>query len=207
MSESEGLDGYNLWPTISEGKESPRKEILHNIDPLYNHAKYGSWEEGHRIWNTAVQASIRVGDWKLLTGDPGYSDWIPPQTQANFPGSWWNLERRTDIQKSVWLFNITEDPYERYDLSEQKREVVKELLARLAHYNHTAIPVRYPAEDPRASPELNGGAWGPWAGEEEEDNWDEALPKKNKTKKKKCKLCKLRSFFRKLNTRIMSNRI
>ncbi|KAJ1128344.1 hypothetical protein NDU88_006723 [Pleurodeles waltl] len=210
LSDTEGLDGYNVWPAISEGKPSPRTEILHNIDPLYNYAKSGSLEEGQGVWNTAVQASIRVGDWKLLTGDPGYSDWIPPQTLTNFPGSWWNLERLTDgVPKSIWLFNISADPYERYDRSEQRPDVVKALLMRLVQYNRTALPVRYPAEDPRGNPELNGGAWGPWASEEEEgDGWgqgDGLL--KNKNKKKKCKICKLRSFFRKLNTRLMSNRI
>ncbi|KAJ8254725.1 hypothetical protein GJAV_G00196470 [Gymnothorax javanicus] len=206
VSASDGLDGYNVWPAISEGKASPRVEILHNIDPLYNPSRHGSWDAGFKIWNTAVQASIRVGDWKLLTGDPGYGDWIPTQTLAGFPGSWWDLERRTDVRKSVWLFNITGDPYERYDQAEQRPDVVKALLARLAHYNRTAIPVRYPAEDPRANPELNGGAWGPWAGDEEEANWDKFYEKKTKTKKK-CKLCKLRSFFRKHDSGIMTNRI
>nr|XP_013808980.1 PREDICTED: arylsulfatase I isoform X2 [Apteryx mantelli mantelli] len=210
LSNVPGLDGYNVWPAISEGKESPRTEILHNIDPLYNHAKYGSLEDGFGIWNTAVQASIRVGEWKLLTGDPGYSDWIPPQTLTNFPGSWWNLERLTDglRKKSMWLFNITADPYERYDLSDQRPDVVRTLLMRLVYYNRTAIPVRYPAENPRAHPDFNGGAWGPWASEDDVDEWEgggELL--KNRNKKKKCKICKLRSFFRKLNTRLMSNRI
>ncbi|XP_042737680.1 arylsulfatase I [Lagopus muta] len=210
LSNVPGLDGYNVWPAISEGKESPRTEILHNIDPLYNHAKYGSLEDGFGIWNTAVQASIRVGEWKLLTGDPGYSDWIPPQTLTNFPGSWWNLERLTDgLRKSVWLFNITADPYERYDLSEQRPDIVRALLTRLVHYNRTAIPVRYPAENPRAHPDFNGGAWGPWASEDEVEEWEGGGgdPPKGRGKKKKCKICKLRSFFRKLNTRLMSNRI
>eukprot|EP00062_Callorhinchus_milii_P021951 gi/632979209/ref/XP_007906344.1/ PREDICTED: arylsulfatase I isoform X2 [Callorhinchus milii] len=207
LTVSPPLDGYDLWSTISEGKRSPRTEILHNIDPLYSQAKYGSWEEGFDIWNTAVQASIRVGDWKLMTGDPGYSDWIPPQMLPNFPGSWWNLERlRSSVKKSVWLFNVTGDPYERFDLSDSRPDVVKRLLARLAHYDETSIPVRYPPEDPRANPELHGGAWGPWASEEEAEVEQKSVAK-SKKKKKGCKICKLRSFFKKLNTRIMSNRI
>uniref|UniRef100_K7FYE0 Arylsulfatase family member I n=1 Tax=Pelodiscus sinensis TaxID=13735 RepID=K7FYE0_PELSI len=185
VSEAEGLDGYNVWPAISEGKESPRTEILHNIDPLYNHAKHGSLEGGFGIWNTAVQASIRVREWKLLTGDPGYSDWIPPQMLTNF-------RRLTDsVRKSVWLFNITADPYERDDLSEQRPDVVRALLKRLVYYNRTAIPVRYPAENPRAHPDLNGGAWGPWASEEDAEDWEGGGGLlKNKNKKKKCKICK-----------------
>ncbi|KAM9849481.1 arylsulfatase I-like [Aulostomus maculatus] len=204
---TQGLDGYNVWEAISEGKESPRLEILHNIDPLYNQVRSGSLQKGYGIWNTAVQASIRAGDWKLLTGDPGYGDWTPLQTLPGFPGSWWNLERHTKPRKSVWLFNITGDPYERFDLSEQRPDVVKELMVRLVYYNRTAVPVRYPSEDPRAEPTLNGGAWVPWVGDEEEDSWDNIFQKKPKDWKKKLKLSRSRSFFRRLNTRIMSNRI
>ncbi|XP_064207898.1 arylsulfatase I-like [Anguilla rostrata] len=221
VSRADGLDGYDVWPALSEGRESPRREILHNIDPLHVRANLGSWRDGFGIWDTAVQAAIRVGDWKLLTGDPGHGDWVPPQMLANFPGNWWNLERGAGPRNSVWLFNVTGDPYERHDLSRQRPDVVKELLARLAHHNRTAVAVRYPDADPRASPDLNGGAWGPWAGDEDEreregndfggaprrKNWSKSKNKKNIKKKKKCKICKLRSFFRKLNTRIMSNRI
>ena len=46
------LDGMNVWETISSGKESPRKELLHNVDPVH------------------PRAAIRVGDFKLLTGYP-----------------------------------------------------------------------------------------------------------------------------------------
>lgn len=41
--------------------------------PLLRHQ---TWES---LWDTSVQAAIRVGDWKLLTGYPGHGDWVPPQ--------------------------------------------------------------------------------------------------------------------------------
>lgn len=36
------------------------------------------------VWDTSVQAAIRVGDWKLLTGDPGHGDWVPLQVPITF---------------------------------------------------------------------------------------------------------------------------
>ncbi len=62
------LDGYNQWNTISTNSSSPRKELLHNIDPLYplsGALRYkGTFDHRYR-------AAIRVGDWKLITGAPG----------------------------------------------------------------------------------------------------------------------------------------
>ncbi|XP_053186432.1 arylsulfatase I-like isoform X1 [Scomber japonicus] len=224
ISQSQGLDGFDVWPTISEGKDSPRQEILHNIDPLHKSpgasttARYGQIIPPQPVWDTSVQAAIRVGDWKLLTGDPGHGDWVPPQVLPTLPGRWWNLERgfsifyKSPIHKNVWLFNITGDPYERQDLADQRPDVVQRLLARLVYYNQTAVPVYFPPDDPRANPSQHGGAWVPWVDEEEdnEGKYDGVYKKnknKKKRKKKKCQLCKLKSFFLKLNTRMMSNRI
>ncbi|XP_054870617.1 arylsulfatase I-like [Amphiprion ocellaris] len=171
------------------------------------------------VWDTSVQAAIRVGDWKLLTGDPGHGDWVPPQVLPTLPGRWWNLERtslsfyKTSTHKNIWLFNITGDPYERHDLADQRPDVVQQLLARLAYYNQTAVPVYFPPDDPRANPSHHGGAWVPWVdeGEDEEGKYQGVYKKgknvKKKRKKKKCRLCKLKSFFLKLNTGMMSNRI
>ncbi|XP_036407512.1 arylsulfatase J [Megalops cyprinoides] len=171
LEEDLDLDGYDVWEAISEGLPSPRQDILHNIDPIYTKAKNGSLKAGHGVWNTAVQAAIRVGDWKLLTGIPGYSDWVPPQTFSSLllANRWHNERVRWDRGKSLWLFNITADPYERVDLSRRYPHVVKKLLLRLAEYNKTAVPVRYPAKDSRSNPQLHGGVWGPWYKEEEEE--------------------------------------
>ena len=52
----------------SSGGESPRRELLHNIDPLYD-------LQGSRLYpdlyDTRVHAAIRKDNWKLLTGNPG----------------------------------------------------------------------------------------------------------------------------------------
>lgn len=183
------------------------------------------------VWDTSVQAAIRVGDWKLLTGDPGHGDWVPPQVVPSLPGRWWNLERsfsfthKSPAHRSVWLFNISADPFERQDLSDHRPEVVQVLLQRLVHYNRTAVPVSYPPDDPRANPNRRRGAWEPWVSEEEEEEGTEeeeevqrrtsatekkdksSQKKKEKRKKGKCHLCKLQAFFHKLNSRMMENKI
>jgi len=49
---------------------------LHNIDPMYK--KKG--KSVSKVFDTSVQAALRHGDWKILTGDPGYDKWVPKPT-------------------------------------------------------------------------------------------------------------------------------
>ncbi|XP_004612825.1 arylsulfatase J [Sorex araneus] len=176
LDEDTQLDGYDVWETLSEGLRSPRVDILHNIDPVYTKARRGSWAAGFGLWNTAVQSAIRVRHWKLLTGDPGSGDWVPPQAFSALGPRRWPGERVGPAAQSVWLFNISADPYERVDLAARYPGVVRQLLRRLAQFNRTAVPVRYPPADPRSDPRLNGGVWGPWY-------QDDAQKRKKKKKK------------------------
>lgn len=45
------IDGYNMWPHISEGQMSPRDEILYNIDTI-----------------DYPYAAVRKNKWKYVNG-------------------------------------------------------------------------------------------------------------------------------------------
>ena len=45
------IDGYDMWPSLSKGEKSPRKELVHNIDPV--------------TWASA----LRYEQWKLLVNE------------------------------------------------------------------------------------------------------------------------------------------
>jgi len=207
-----GLDGHNVWGSISEGLPCPRTEILLNIDPVSRKPEEpydkALMLNGFGIWDTAIRAALRVGDLKLLTGNVGDGDWIPPQALPDGPERWQKLEkRRSELGKSVWLFNVSADPYERSDLAEARPEVVKHLLIRLAEYNQTAVMPRNPPDDPMADPELHGGVWSPWLGlEGQEGNNEENDGRKERISKiKHCKLCKLKALFKKVGSQLQRN--
>ncbi|CAG5132127.1 unnamed protein product, partial [Candidula unifasciata] len=149
------LDGFDQWDTISTEAPSPREILLHNIDIL--HPKKGQ-PLYTNTWDTRVRAALRVGDYKLITGDPGNGNWVPPPD-----GHLYFLpENKDPDDKNVWLFNITADPNEHNDLSKEKPLEVLRMLQILVQFNNTAVPPRYPPPDPRCDPALHGDVWGPW---------------------------------------------
>ncbi|XP_066534372.1 arylsulfatase I [Hoplias malabaricus] len=204
------LDGYDVWGAISKGLPCPRSEILFNIDPVSRRPGEADQRllavNGFGIWDTGVRAAIRVGDWKLLTGNVGDGDWYPPQILPGGPQQWQGMEKRQDQRgKSVWLFNINTDPYERSDLAEARPEVVRLLLSRIAEYNQTAVPARNPPDDTMADPQLHGGVWTPWLADkkgESKDSEGTVDGQDRNLRFKVCKVCKLRALFKKVGTRL-----
>jgi arylsulfatase A-like enzyme len=51
------LDGLNVWSTISEGKPSPRTEIVYNVEPFRAGIREGDWK---LIWRTPLPAAIEL---------------------------------------------------------------------------------------------------------------------------------------------------
>ena len=149
------VDGFDVWKSISHGEPSPRKELLHNIDPLL--PKRGSRLNISRFDNR-VQAAIRVGNWKLITGDPLYGSWFAPPEDTETH----DIADPDQESKNIWLFDISKDPSETTDLFESHQDVAIGMLNKLAEYQAAAVPARYPDYDLRCDPKDHDGAWGPW---------------------------------------------
>uniref|UniRef100_A0A3Q3W419 Sulfatase N-terminal domain-containing protein n=1 Tax=Mola mola TaxID=94237 RepID=A0A3Q3W419_MOLML len=164
------LDGFNVWNAISKGFASPRLELLHNIDPLYNDiapckphqltlaqvVSGGSWANSG--FNVYFHAAIRSSNWKLLTGYPGCDIWFPqPGHNSSEP-----RPSEVDPLKPVMLFDIEKDPEERKEISDQFPRIVEYLLGRLYQHQKSAVPINFPDDDPKCDPGPTG-AWGPWA--------------------------------------------
>jgi len=51
------LDGLNVWATLSEGKPSPRTEVVYNIEPFRGGLRKGDWK---LIWRTPLPSALEL---------------------------------------------------------------------------------------------------------------------------------------------------
>jgi arylsulfatase A-like enzyme len=64
VSKSKPLDGMDMWPTIAEGKPSPRQEVIYNIEMFRGAVRQGDWK---LVWRTVLPQRVELFD---LSKDP-----------------------------------------------------------------------------------------------------------------------------------------
>ena len=145
--EIEHLDGFNMWNAINNNSPSPRKEILLQLDPPSD-----AYPKRYFIG----QAAIRVGDWKLITGQPNCSLLGGKGFPDGCASGWVYLNGTMDLPplnpSLTWLFNVTADPTEHNNVASDYPDVVAKLKERIEVYNSTNLVQMYYPIDQTSNP-------------------------------------------------------
>ncbi|XP_018374797.1 PREDICTED: arylsulfatase B [Trachymyrmex cornetzi] len=175
------VDGMDLWNALSEDTESPRSNVLHNIDDIYG------------------VSAITVGDWKLIRGSTykgAWDGWYGPSgrewvydvdgvissTTAHAIASV-GLGITTDVVlmlrenalikcpprndslpsckplEEACLFNIYQDPCEDNNLVKQFPTIVRKLQDELKKFNSSALLPGNLPWDSKGDPNLWDHTW------------------------------------------------
>lgn len=177
------LDGINVWPAITSGGESPRKEMLLSMRDA------GECAGRYKGCQYAGQLAYRRGPYKLLYGHTALKGvagdgcaWSAGKSGKAELNCWngWGQPRDAGASRApivlpsrpgqpansslyswggVFLFDIVNDELEEHDLSASKPEVVQELITALKAYIQQDISQDV-MKDSSAKMEQCGGAQG-----------------------------------------------
>jgi arylsulfatase A-like enzyme len=97
-SKSKPLDGFDVWQTISEGKPSPRDEIIYNVEMFRGAVRKGDWK---LVWRATLPSRLELFN---LAQDPSEKVNVADQN----PGKVQELQNRINelaggMAKSLFL--------------------------------------------------------------------------------------------------------
>ena len=86
LSKSKPLDGMDMWPAISQGKPSPRTELVYNVEPFRAGIREGDWK---MVWRTPLPSKPELYN---IARDPSEKDDLAAQN----PGKIGELQKRAN---------------------------------------------------------------------------------------------------------------
>ena len=155
---SEGLttDGVNIWPALLKSKDAaytPRSEILLNINYMTSagddesNKNFTIYEYAPSIYNVTAALIMDIDGtrYKLLWGTSSHPWYQPHDNKPQWPSDMPHDERSSYQPKRGWLFDISSDPREYYNLHESEdeeyRRIVDRMSARMCeHYSMMQNP-------------------------------------------------------------------
>ncbi|KAG0411974.1 hypothetical protein HPB47_010888 [Ixodes persulcatus] len=179
------IDGKDMWKALSQDLESPRHEILINIDPTGNNSALivgrrkvvlGTFQGGqHDLRMEAPGGSRTVDglDQMMLSSRTGkvLKDFhnVP---QLKVRPNWRNetvvrcdqyAPRDNFVAASPpYYFDLEHDPCELNNLAASNVTELHELINKIVEYAKGMLPPAKTPMDPRGLPQYNHGLWGPW---------------------------------------------
>ncbi|XP_011291436.1 arylsulfatase B [Musca domestica] len=173
------LDGISIWVALSNDDVSPRKAILHNIDDIWGSSALtrsdwkviagthynGAWDGWYgpagdrnaRSYNyKAVRSSLAGRSLATIDMLPTIADISRMRIEANIDCSarMPYLKEGTVCKplEKPCLFNVKDDPCEKYNLAHKYPSILKALLEELHVINATAVPPSNKPLDPNGFP-------------------------------------------------------
>ncbi|XP_052070568.1 arylsulfatase B-like isoform X3 [Mytilus californianus] len=115
------IDGVSQWKYIQTCQGSGREEFVYQIDDY-----------------VAKSAAIRVGDYKMIVGDPRVVDF------SFGPSGNISLKLVDPNNKDIRLFNLKNDPTESNNLASRLPDKVKKMKIRLDELRKDSLPIEFP---------------------------------------------------------------